>query len=384
MKQINIGIIGIGNMGSAHARMISSGEIEGLNLQAVADTNPQRCAWARENLPGNIRIYTEADALLADKKIEAVLIAVPHYDHEPLTVAALDRGLHVLCEKPVAVTTSQARAMHRAADRSGKIFALMFNQRTNPLFQKARRLVQGGEIGPLRRTSWHITSWYRPQNYYDSGDWRATWSGEGGGVLLNQCPHNLDLWQWICGMPRKITAFCLEGRWHDIEVEDDVTAFVEYENGATGTFITSTGDTPGTDRLEIVGDAGKIVIENDEMRLYRLQIPESEFSRIYKGGFGEPEHTVEIITAAGDYPKHAGVLRAFTEAIIAGRPLVADGREGINSLTLSNAMHLSSWLRRTIELPLDEKLFNDELAKRVKNSRRKTGGNQSFAIEASW
>lgn len=385
MSDINIGIIGIGNMGSTHAKMIASGGIANMKLVAVADINPERCTWARNNLPAEVNIYDNAQSLLQDVRLEAVLIAVPHYGHEPLTVTALDKGLHVLCEKPAAVTTAQARAMNQAADRSGKVFALMFNQRVNPLYKKAQEIVQSGTIGPLKRTSWIITSWYRPQAYYDSGDWRATWAGEGGGVLLNQCPHNLDLWQWICGMPVKITAFCHEGRWHDIEVEDDVTAYVEYENGATGTFITSTGDTPGTNRLEILGDCGKIIIDAGKFTLYRLKVPESEFSRMQNiSGFSEPENEVEILNVKGEDSGHAGVLQAFAAAILENAPLVADGREGIKSLTLSNAMHLSSWLEKTISLPLDENVFAAELARKVKNSKRKSVKTQNFSLEDSW
>lgn len=384
MEQVRIGIIGIGNMGSAHAKMIANKEIDGLRLAAIADLDPSRRQWAADHLPESVMVYESGDALIQQAEIDAVLVAVPHYSHAPLTIAALEHHLHVLCEKPVAVTTRQAERMIKAADQSDRLFALMFNQRTNPLYRKAKTILESGELGPMKRTSWIVTDWYRSQSYYDSGSWRATWAGEGGGVLLNQCPHNLDLWQWLCGMPEKVTAFCLNGHWHDIEVEDDVTAYVEYANGATGTFITSTGDTPGTNRLEILCDCGKLVIENNTLTLSRLDQPESEFRVSYQGGFGEPGHTVETFQPDEENPQHAGVLRAFASAILNQTPLIADGREGIRGLTLSNAMHLSSWLGKTIELPIDADLFEAELAARVKGSRHKEVSSATFGMEDSF
>lgn len=384
MEQVRIGIIGIGNMGSAHAKMIANNEIDGMKLAAIADLDPARRRWAADQLPADVTVYETGGELIENAEIDAVLVAVPHYSHAPLTIAALENNLHVLCEKPVAVTTRQAEAMIKAADQSDRYFALMFNQRTNPLYRKAKKLLESGELGPMKRTSWIVTDWYRSQSYYDSGSWRATWAGEGGGVLLNQCPHNLDLWQWLCGMPEKVTAFCLNGHWHDIEVEDDVTAYVEYANGATGTFITSTGDTPGTNRLEILCDRGKLVVENNALTISRLSQPESEFRVTYKGGFGEPEHTVETIRPDEENPQHAGVLRAFASAILKGTPLVADGREGIRGLMLSNAMHLSSWLGQAVELPIDARLFEKELAVRVQGSRHKQVNAATFGMEDSF
>ena len=278
-----------------------------------------------------------------------------------------------MCEKPAGVYTAQVREMNAAADKANVKFGMMFNQRTNHVYRKMREIVQSGELGAIRRTNWIITNWYRPQAYYDSGAWRATWSGEGGGVLLNQCPHNLDLWQWICGMPTKVDSHMHFGLWHDIEVEDDVTTYVEYANGATGTFITSTGDAPGTNRFEITLDGGKLICDSKTLVLYKNEIPEPEFSRTNKKPFGAPKVEEIQVETDGLNPQHVGVLNAFAAAILRDEPMVADGREGINGLTLSNAMHLSAWTGKTIELPLDEVLFRDELMARVRTSRRKEG-----------
>jgi predicted dehydrogenase len=245
---------------------------------------------------------------------------------------------------------------------------MMYNQRTNPIYKKAKDLVSSGELGELKRTVWIITDWYRPQSYYDAGGWRATWKGEGGGVLLNQDPHQLDLWQWICGMPVSVQAFCEFGKYHNIEVEDDVTAFVQFKNGATGVFITSTGEAPGTNRLEISGDRGQIVIENDQLTFKRLRTPERQFNKEFTGGFGAPECWNVKVPIDGENPEHKGITRNFVNAILKDEPLIAPGIEGINGLTLSNAMLLSTWENMKIELPIDEELFLEKLNEKIASS----------------
>ncbi|MDR1439199.1 MAG: Gfo/Idh/MocA family oxidoreductase, partial [Clostridiales bacterium] len=315
---------------------------------------------------------------------DAVIIAVPHYWHPPLAIEALGSKIHVMCEKPAGVYTKQVREMNAAAvaaEKDGVVFGLMFNQRTNSLFRKMREMVQNGELGALRRNNWIVTNWYRPQCYYDSGGWRATWSGEGGGVLLNQCPHNLDLWQWICGMPKRITAFCHEGKWHDVEVEDDVTAYAEYADGSTGVFVTTTGDAAGDNRFAITGDRGKLVLEDDALTFYKLETPESEFTKTNTKPFGSPAFEKIKVETDGSNPEHVGVLQAFADNILRRGELVARGVEGINSLMISNAMHLSSWLGKGVELPIDEELFHSMLQKRAQGSRAKAAGGAYVTVD---
>lgn len=370
MNKIKLGIIGIGNMGSGHINNVLEGKCPEIEIAAVADIKPDRLQWAADNIPTAARFDT-AEAMMDCGLIDSILIAVPHYDHPKYAMAGFERGLHVMVEKPAGVYTKQVGEMNEAAKKANVIFGMMFNQRTDHIYRKMRELVQGGELGQLRRTNWIVTNWYRPQCYYDSGAWRATWSGEGGGVLLNQCPHNLDLWQWICGMPVKVKAHLHFGKWHDIEVEDDVTAYVEYANGATGTFITSTGDTPGTNRFEITLDKGKLISENGKLLMWKLEQSEPEFSKTNKKPFGSPKAEFIEVETDGKSEQHVGVLNAFAGAILHGTPLIAGGEEGINGLTISNAMHLSAWLNQEIMLPLDEDLYYNELMKRVKTSRRK-------------
>ncbi len=379
MEQVRIGIIGIGNMGSGHATYIRDGKCPELCLTAVADISEARREWAKKSLPETVRIFDNATDLLNSGLVDAIIVAVPHYDHPTYAKEGFRRGLHVMCEKPAGVYTKQVREMNEMAAKSNVLFGMMFNQRTNCLYRKMRELVQSGRFGRIRRVNWLITNWYRPQAYYDSGAWRATWSGEGGGVLLNQCPHNLDLWQWICGMPTKISAHMSFGKWHDIEVEDDVTIYAEYENGATGTFITSTGDAPGRNRLEITMDKGSLLIENGKLTVTELEISEPEFTATNKTPFACPRHQTYSPETDGQDPQHVGVLNAFASAILHGTPMIAGGEEGINGLTISNAAHLSAWLGREITLPLDEDLFYEELLKRVATSRRKPESEALFA-----
>ncbi len=379
MEQVRIGIIGIGNMGTAHANNIKDGKCPEIKLTAVADINPKRLEWAAEKLDPSVAKFSTAEEMLDSGLIDAAIVAVPHYDHPKYAMECFKRGLHVMVEKPAGVYTKQVREMNETAKKSNVIFGMMFNQRTDHVYRKMRELVQSGSLGAIRRTNWVITGWYRPQAYYDSGAWRATWSGEGGGVLLNQCPHNLDLWQWICGMPTKVSTHMYFGKWHDIEVEDDVTTFVEYANGATGVFVTTTGDAPGTNRFEITLDKGKLIAEDGKLTLWELETPEPEFSKTNKVPFGQPKSTKIEVETDGQSPQHVGVLNAFAAAILRGEPLVAGGEEGINGLTLSNAMHLSAWLGKEISLPFDEDLFYNELMKRVQNSRRKENINAVVA-----
>jgi len=371
VENVRIGIIGIGGMGSSHANHIVAGKVPHAELTAVCDTNSDRLEWARQSFGDNVKRFDDVDAFFQSKAFDAVLIATPHYDHPALAIQALEHGYHTLIEKPAGVYTKAVREMNEVASQSDKVFAIMYNQRTNPVYQKLKDLIDSGELGELKRSIWIITNWYRPQSYYDAGGWRATWSGEGGGVLLNQDPHQLDLWQWMCGMPKKVRAFMSFGKYHDIEVEDDVTAYVEYDNGATGLFVTTTGEAPGTNRLEVSGDRGKVVIEDDKLTFWRLRVSEREFNREYKGGFGSPECWKCEIPTPGDNSQHIGIMNNWVDAILHGKELIAPGIEGIKGLTISNAMHLSAWTDSWVELPLDEDMFYEKLKERIDNSTYK-------------
>ena len=394
MRRLKLGIIGVGNIGSKHYGHVLDGKCPDIEITAIADRREVRREWALEKYADAKEkgyacdapaVFTEGDELIASGLCEAILIAVPHYSHPYFAIEAFKHGIHVMCEKPAGVYTLQVREMIAEADKHPElVFGMMFNQRTNPVYRKMHDIIASGELGQIRRTSWLITEWYRSQYYYDSGDWRATWSGEGGGVLLNQCPHQLDLWQWICGLPVKIHAKMKYGKWHDIEVEDDVSCWCEYANGATGTFITSTGDCPGTNRFEIVCDGGTLVCDKTSLKLYRLDPWEPEYSRTTQKVFGKPTVIEEIPELEGENTQHVGVLNAFADAILNGGKLVADGREGINGLMLSNAMHLSDWLNKEVELPIDEELYYNLLKEKIASSKSKTAESVDGDTEGSY
>ena len=369
MDKVRLGIIGVGNMGYGHMKNICDGLCPRIEVTAVSDPKHDMLERARQLKP-SVATFEDTNDLLDSGLIDAALIAVPHYDHPTIAKECFRRRIHVMTEKPAGVYTRQVREMNDAAKESGVIFAIMFNQRSNPIYAKAREIVQNGLLGEPKRLVWIITNWYRSQAYYNSGSWRATWDGEGGGVLLNQAPHNLDLWQWIFGMPKRIRAFCSFGKYHNISVEDDVTIYGEYENGATATFITTTGEAPGTNRLEISGDRGRIVIEQGCLKWTRLKVPEREFCFTCKTGFESPETEYEEFTAP-EPEGHVFLLNNFADAILDGAPLIANGYEGLNSLSISNAAYISSWTDAWADIPVDEAFFEDKLNS-LRSAEKKT------------
>jgi len=333
MKSVRLGIIGLGNMGSGHADKISSGAVHRCELTAACDPSPEKFA----RFP-KAKGFARSDELVRSGAVDAVLIATPHYDHTTIGIDALQHGLHVLVEKPISVHKADCERLIAAHHNPKQVFAAMFNQRTDPYYRKVRELIHHGELGPVRRVNWIITNWFRTEAYYKLGTWRATWAGEGGGVLLNQCPHNLDLFQWLFGMPNRVRGFCRFGRYHDIEVEDDVTAYFEYADGANAVFIASTGEAPGTNRLEVAAENGRLVFENDVLVFTRNETPMTEFSRAAAKAFAVPATTEQKFTFPDHGGQHVEVLQNFVDAILDGKPLIASAPEGVHSVELANAI----------------------------------------------
>lgn len=364
--RVKLAVIGLGNIGSLHLRNIENEPK--VELTAVCDIVPEKADAAAAKY--GVKAYYDSDALLADKVCDAVIVGTPHYFHTTIGIAAMDSGHHVIVEKPISVHKADCERLIAAHARNPEtVFSAMFNQRTDPYYQKIRQIVQSGELGKLLRVNWIITNWFRTQAYYDSGGWRATWGGEGGGVLLNQCPHNLDLLQWITGMPLKVRGFCDIGKRHTIEVEDEVTAFLEYPGGCTGLFVTSTGEAPGTNRLEIAGDQGKLVYEDSKITYIRNEVPATEFLNTSPESFARPPvWNVEIPIRGGHGRQHAGILENFADAILTGAPLIAPAEEGINSVELANAMLYSSFLGKPVDMPLDGAAYEKKLQELIATS----------------
>lgn len=373
MNKVRFGIIGIGKMGSQHCMRFTHGLIKNGVLTAVCDIAPERKKWAEEKLaPKGVEFFDDYKALIDSGKVDAVLIATPHYYHPVMAIYALEKGLHTLIEKPAGVYTKAVREINEVAAAKPELtFGIMYNQRTNKLYRFAKELVETGRLGSMKRINWIITNWYRPQAYYDQGGWRGTWAGEGGGVLINQCPHQLDLFQWLGGMPSSVRAHTEVGKNRNINVENDVTAFMEYENGATGVFITSTHDFPGTNRLEIDGDKGKLVIEGGKLTFTELAVSETEFNAVNRKFMPRiPSRKIKKrIGLLGQakmflFEQHTGIINNFISNILFGTPLIAPGEEGIRGLTISNAIHLSGWTGEKVTLPINEDKYIEELEKR--------------------
>jgi len=363
MQDLRLGIIGLGNMGQFHANAIAAGKIAHCQLAAVCDRDERQLG---RYLPA--RGFLSSSELINSGEVDATLIATPHYSHTTIGIEALGSGLHVLIEKPLSVHKADCERLLAAHRGTKQVFATMFNQRTDPFYLKLREMIRNDELGTIRRINWIVTHWFRTAVYYASSGWRATWAGEGGGVLLNQSPHQLDLWQWLFGMPSKVRAFCQFGRYHDIEVEDDVTAYFEYDNGTTGVLITSTGEAPGTDRLEIAAERGRVIIENDRFHWTRNEVPMSEFSKQSPDAFAKPATSEMEIPLAGRGGQHNEVLQNFVDAILFGERLIAPAKEGIHSVELANAMLFSSDTDTTVSLPLNAGLFERWLSDKIKNS----------------
>lgn len=379
MKEVRYGIVGAGNQGTYYALRLDAKEVPLSRLTAVADINPVKLEAIRGKLSDGVKYYTDYKQMLDDGVCDAVLVVVPHYSHPEIVIECLNRGVHVITDKPAAVYTEQVEAMNAAAEKSSALYGMMFNQRTNALYRKMKEIIAEGGIGELQRVNWIITDWFRTQNYYDSGSWRATWKGEGGGVLINQCPHQLDLVQWVVGeMPVSVNGFCKYGKWHDIEVEDEVTAYFEYAGGASGVFITTTGEAPGTNRFEVSGTKGKLLCENKKLYFYKNAEDSRDFSRTSKESFAAPKCEVIEPETDGENPQHVGILKNFTEAILGISPLFVDGKEGIRGVELMNAIELSGWMNGArVSLPIDGNLYREELMKRAATSRFKAGNDNA-------
>lgn len=380
MKKVRLGIIGLGAQGGAYAGFISEGRVPNMEIGAICDIDPAKKELAAEKYP-NVPFYTDHIAMMESGNVDAIITCVPHYLHPEMGIQALERDIHALLEKPAGVYTKQVKVLNDfAATKPELTFGIMFNQRANELYQKVKEIIDNDEIGSIRRTNWIITTWWRPQGYYDQSAWRATWEGEGGGVLVNQAPHQLDLMQWIAGMPKKVYSNVKYGYQRNIAVEDEVTALFDYGNGATGVFITATHDIMGTDRFEIHGDKGKIVVDDSKkVTIKRLRRPEAEMSasmdmqdvmKIFMGGGAEDIYDEEVLEFNDVWGvQHTSVLENFAANVLDGTPLLAPGSDGIRGVALANAIHLSSWLGKEVELPVDEDLYFAELQKKIEEEK---------------
>lgn len=379
MEKVRYGIIGLGNQGNNYrTTFFEVTPIDNGVLTALCDINPIKIEAVKEKCQDKDYVYfTDYKEMLDSGLVDAILVETPHYVHPEIVIECLKRDIHVLCDKPAGVYTKQVREMNEFAKGKKALFGMMFNQRTNVLYREIKKIIESGGLGTFQRVSWIITDWFRSQFYYDSGDWRGTWAGEGGGVLFNQCPHQLDLIQWLIGeMPISVRGFCDYGKRHNVEIEDEVTAFFRYKNGGTGTFITSTGEAPGTNRLEIVGTLGKLVCENGKLIHYKNAQDSKEFIDTYQKAFGKPQFETIELNPEGASTNHHGICQNFTNAILGLEELFVSGEEGIKGVELMNAIELSGWKGgEEITLPINDQEYLEILNEKRANSKLKQSSN---------
>ncbi len=378
---IRFGLIGLGNIGRVHVSNFAAGKVRGGCLTSVCSRRPPSI-----ELPNDVCFFDDVDAMLDSGKVDAVIVATPHLLHRAMGEKVLRRGLHLMVEKPLTATKQDAERLLQIPRQDGQQFSVMMNLRIHPQMQRIKGLLDGGQLGGIQRVQWTITNWFRSEAYYASSEWRATWKGEGGGVLINQALHNLDLLQWFCGMPTSLQAYCQFGNDHDIEVEDRVTSFLEFPNGASGVFSTSTGEAPGVNRLEIAGTKGLILLEADTLIVRRNEVDSKEYSRTTKNAFGTPATTQEIFPAGEDNPSHSGVLSNFADAVQGKAALLTEAREGLRSVELANAMVYSAWTKSPVILPLDSAAYESALNERIATSppRARTVREATIDMEQSY
>lgn len=372
MSKLRVALVGLGNIGKTHLNYLRS--MANVELAGVCDLVQEKADFfARE---GRTVLYLDYNELFEKEAPDVVIIAVPHYDHPQIAIEAFHRGIHVLCEKPISVHVNDALRMLEAYDEAKTKFphlefGLMFQERTYAHYKKIKDILDGGELGKLVRVTWINTTMFRSQAYYNSGGWRATWAGEGGGILVNQCPHTLDMYQWLFGLPAKISAHAHIGKYHEIEVEDEVTAYFEHEGGMIGHLIVSTAESPGTNRFEIVGEHGKLVYENDKLVLYRNRQSMLTFSKDTDLSFGRLENWyTEIPIPIGAPTGHHVVAERFFERIRQGQgPIIAEGKEGLNSVILANGIMLSSFNKTIIDVPIDADAYEEKLRELIASSK---------------
>ena len=372
---IRVGVIGLGNIAKQHINNIVSGAVQGCQLSAI-------CSRQGSELSAELGIqhFNDYRQLCDSGLVDAVLIATPTMAHFSMAKYALARDLHVMLEKPMGLSSYEGEALLKCASPQ-TVFALMLNQRSDPTFIKMKQLVASGVLGPIQRTHWTMTNWFRPEIYFQVSDWRATWKGEGGGMLVNQCIHNLDVFQWICGLPTQIQAFCEFGKYHQIEVEDEVTAYFRYANGATGVFVGSTGEAPGVNRFDIIGDKGSLHFDSGQLTLKSNQQSTAQFNRQTDNMFGMPVCQTEVIEIPAKVNQHAVLMNNFIDAIVNGAALIAPAEDGLASLDMANAMLLSTWQQRVISLPLDRKCYQQALDNKIANSSFRQKSDKSAKVD---
>jgi len=348
MNPVRFGIVGVtGVIGGTHIRAIR--QTEGAELAAVTDLN--LAAAQRVASEARCELLKNFDWLIKRADIDVVCLCTPHALHAEQAIAALKSRKHVLTEKPMAVTVADADKMIAASEKYDRKLGVVFQYRFRPSVLAARALLQRGQLGQLYRVT-VVHAAFKTQYFYDAAAWRGTWKGGGGGVLINQAPHYLDLLAYLVGMPTRVAAWN-RTLTHRIEVEDTASALMEFPGGAQGFAHFNTVQAPGESRIEIVGDRGTLRIEDNDVRLFQPEIPLRQFAQTDRSHIYAYPRTAEVrVPLASSEATHATVLQDFIDAVRHNRPPACDGQEGRKSLEIGNAMLLSSFSGKPVELPV--------------------------------
>lgn len=364
-KTVRIALIGFGSMGKNYARMLYAGLVPELKLSGVCCRNGAGQALLREEFPG-VRIYENVEQMQRhEEEFDAVLIVTPHATHVELGFAMAKLGKHFLMDKPAGVYASRVQELVEFCRERGVSFGMMFNNRMLPAFRIAQDYIRSGKLGRLHRAVWVCNSWYRSPVYHRSAPWRSSWQGEGGGLLINQNQHYLDIWQWLFGMPEKLYAAMEFGRYNDFAVDDAVDIQFVHSGGFHGTMVSATGEAPGVNRLEIWGEKGCLTVQ-DGARVFwdENALSTVEFGKVNEVPFGTPPHTrVEIPVEKAENP-YLLAFGNFAGHLLRGEPLFADGMDGLRTVQLTNAAYLSGWQEKRVSVPVDAEAFQKELAAR--------------------
>lgn len=362
-EKVRAVVIGFGGMGRQYVSMIHEGQIEGMELAGVCCRNAAGQAEIKSLYP-KANIYRDVAATFEHAgEFDAVVIVTPHTTHVEIGKMAAKAGKHILMDKPAGVTTKEVKELIAAAHKAGISFSMIFNTRFSGAYEKVKEMLLEGTAGKLVRAVWICNTWYRTPAYHRSAPWRSTWKGECGGLLINQCQHYLDIWQWLLGMPDQVYASVDYGKYNDFTVDDSVDLQFFYENGLHGTFISASGETPSVNRLELWGTKGRLCLKDGVKLTFDENVMSTEeFARVNTDIYGKLDHRIrEISVKPQGETGYRRLFQNFTDHIRKGVPLLTDGNDGLRTLTLANGAYLSSWLGRKVDFPIDD----DEYARRL-------------------
>ena len=371
---MKLGIAGIGVIGESYLKLFKEGRIKEGEVAAVASRNTQRVEKILEKLNlQEVRVYGSLKEMLEKESLSGVIITTPHKLHVSMMKEALQMGVSVLTDKPLSSTRKEAEEMAVfAKDYPDLVKGVLFNKRANPIHKEIKKIIESGELGILRRALYEVTDYYRSHRYYEESGWRGTYEEEGGGVLMNQAVHQMDLLTWFTDLPKEVMAFLKEGSHRPMTTENDAYLHLFYEGGGVGHFITSTHESPGVHRLELSFDQGQILMENEKtLKITKLQEPEEDFSRKTETLFAHVPGTLEVkeFEPLEDKEEHVRTIENFIRAIEGKEKIQSSLEEAVKSITLVNAAYLSHFTGKKGAMDFSLEEYDRELHRKIQEER---------------